>query len=140
LAITLLAADTYVQLNVIDIEDWITSDEERKVRILNVAKRTIDVKFQSYIEDNPDFIIPDEAVYEFCPILALLFNDQNKHMLNGVSQLSATGIASLMFKQDSIKTPGEYSLADFIPQSALNMIGSANGIKIGGKRVKWTVI
>lgn len=141
MAITIQDADQYVNNFVIDIDDWVDSDDNRKNRLLNVANTTLQTRLKEYIKQNPAFVVPDTAVYEFAATLSIVFNDQNKHILNGVTQLSASGIASFMFKQSSVKQAGEYRLEDFIPQRAFDIISEANGVTVGrGKRVKWQVL
>lgn len=113
MALSLQAADTYVGLNVIDIEDWTDSDTARKQRILNVAERTLKSEFG-------DLVIPDEAVYEFVPILAAAFNDTNKMQAYGIRSFSMEGM-SFSFAQEAP------SLANLIPQSVRDLIAGANG-------------
>ena len=152
MALSIEAADDYINLFVIDVEDWVDCDDERKTRILNVAEATLATYFKHYgimgkqlvdlsVSGAVPITIPEHAVYVFCATLAVVYNDQNKLALQGVQQISASGVASLMFKLPHIKFPGSYKISDFIPQEAFDLIGDANGgIKLGGKRVKWMVL
>ena len=71
MSVTLLAADEYLSNYFIDVDDWNSSDESKKTRILNVSERTLTDTFEGYV-------IPDEAVYEFCGTLSIAFNDTNR--------------------------------------------------------------
>ncbi|MFL6479399.1 MAG: hypothetical protein ACJ8F5_00310 [Bacillales bacterium] len=129
MAVSTFGADAYIETNVILIEDWTDSDDERKQRILNVANSTMSRVY-------PTYTIPDNAVYEYAAVLATAFNDTNAQKQNGVKQFSVAGI-SYMFDG------GKESLESLIPTVALDLIGKANGVSLGGqggKRVKWTVL
>jgi hypothetical protein len=129
MAFNMFDADYYIETNVIVIEDWVDCDEDKKIRLLNVANSTMARVYPSYT-------IPDEAVYEFAAVLSVAFNDTNVQKQNGVKQFSVSGI-SYMFDG------GKVSIESLIPAAAIDLIGKANGISIGGtggKRVKWTVL
>jgi hypothetical protein len=129
LAVNIFDADSYIEMNVIVIEDWADSDEAKKQRLLNVANSTMARVY-------PTYTIPDEAVYEYAAVLAVAYNDTNVQKQNGVKQFSVAGI-SYMFDG------GKDSVESLIPAAAVDLIGKANGISIGGaggKRVKWTVL
>jgi hypothetical protein len=129
LAVNIFDADSYIESNVIVIEDWTDSDEAKKQRLLNVANSTLARVY-------PTYTIPDEAVYEYAAVLAVAYNDTNVQKQNGVKQFSVAGI-SYMFDG------GKDSVESLIPVAAVDLIGKANGISIGGaggKRVKWTVL
>jgi hypothetical protein len=129
LAVNIFDADSYIETNVIVIEDWVDSDEAKKQRLLNVANSTMTRVY-------PTYTIPDEAVYEYAAVLAVAYNDTNVQKQNGVKQFSVAGI-SYMFDG------GKDSVESLIPAAAVDLIGKANGISIGGaggKRVKWTVL
>jgi hypothetical protein len=129
MAVNVTDADLYIEQNVIDIEDWQDADEAKKQRIINVANRTLTTKY-------PDYTIPAEAVYEFSAELATKFNDTNRLNNQGVASFSITGVASFNFKDTQSR-----ELSAFIPQSALDLIGEANGgVKLGKRVVKWTVM
>lgn len=121
-------ADEYIAANCIDIEDWTDCEEAKKQRILNVASRTLSVKY-------PKYTIPDAAAYEFSNELAIAFNDTNRLQQQGIAAFSLTGVASFTFK-DWAKSGVE----NWIPQSALDIIGAENGVKIGARQAKWTVL
>ena len=127
--ISITDADLYIEQNVIDIEDWQDAEDSKKQRILNVADRTLAAKYG-------DYVIPDEAVYEFASALAIAYNDTNKLNNQGVASFSITGVASFNFKDTQSR-----ELTSFIPQSTLDIISAANdGVKLGGRVVKWTVM
>jgi hypothetical protein len=129
MAINIMDADAYIESNVIVIEDWTDSDEAKKQRLLNVAGSTLSRVY-------PTYTIPDEAVYEYAAVLAVAFNDTNVQKQNGVKQYSVAGI-TYMF--DS----GKESIESMIPTVALDIIGKANDVTLGGqgvKRIKWTVL
>jgi hypothetical protein len=129
MAVNVFDADSYIESNVIVIEDWVDSDEAKKQRLLNVALSTLSRVY-------PNYTIPDESVYEFAAVISVAFNDTNTQKQNGVKQYSVAGI-SYMFEG------GKESVESLIPAAAVDLIGKANGISIGGaggKRVKWTVL
>jgi hypothetical protein len=129
MAVNIFDADSYIELNVIVIEDWTDSDEAKKQRLLNVALSTLSRVY-------PNYTIPDEAVYEFVAVLSVAFNDTNVQKQNGVKQYSVAGI-SYMFDG------GKESVESLIPAVALDLIGKANDVTLGGqgvKRIKWTVL
>jgi hypothetical protein len=129
MAINIMDADAYIESHVIVIEDWVDSDEAKKQRLLNVAGSTLGRVY-------PTYTIPDEAVYEYAAVLSVAFNDTNVQKQNGVKQYSVAGI-TYMF--DS----GKESVESLIPTAALDIIGKANDVSLGGqgvKRIKWTVL
>lgn len=128
MAANITEADEYIAANCIDIEDWESAEEAKKQRIINVASRTLTTKY-------PRYTIPDAAVYEFANELAIAFNDTNRLQQQGVAAFSLTGVASFTFK-DWAKSGVEA----WIPQSALDIIGAENGVKIGARQAKWTVL
>lgn len=128
MAVNTFDADSYIELNVIDIEDWQNCDEEKKERILNVANSTITRKFPSYT-------IPDNAVYEFASALAIAFNDTNRLNNQGIASVSITGVASFNFKDTQSR-----SMDAFIPEVVYQLIGEANGVKLSRRRVGWSVL
>ncbi|UKS30158.1 hypothetical protein LOZ80_14945 [Paenibacillus sp. HWE-109] len=125
-------ADEYIAQNCIDVEDWTDSDEAKKLRIVNVANRTLTTKY-------PKYTIPDAAVYEFANVLATVFNDTNRLQQQGVTQFSLSGVASFQFKDASVNSAGS-DVAKFIPQAALDLIGAENGVKLSKRSVAWTVV
>lgn len=128
MAVNITDANEYIAANCIDIEDWESAEEAKKQRILNVASRTLTTKY-------PRYTIPDAAVYEFSNELAIAFNDTNRWQQQGIAAYSVTGVASYTFK-DWAKSGVEA----WIPQSALDIIGAENGVRIGARQAKWTVL
>lgn len=126
MAITTFDADVYIEQNVIVIDDWVDSDEAKKTRLLNVALSTLNRIYS-------DYTIPDNAVYEYAAVLAVAFNDTNVQKQNGVKSFA---IAGINFTFDG----GKDSVESLIPESAKDLIGKENGVKLGGRRVKWTVL
>lgn len=125
--ISIKEADAYIAVNCIDIGEWSESDEARKQRIINVASRTLTAKY-------PQYKIPDAAVYEFSNELAIAFNDTNKLQQHGIAAFSIKNL-SYAFR-DGEKS----SLEGWIPQSVWDIIGAKNGVKLGIRQVKWTVL
>ena len=123
MAVNIFDADSYIETNVIVIDDWTDSDDERKQRILNVASATITRVY-------PTYTIPDNAVYEFAAVLATAYNDTNAQKQNGVKQFSVSGISYTFGEKQSIES--------LIPSSARAIISKENGVSLS--RVKWTVL
>lgn len=111
-------ADIYINSFIIDNEDWVASDDAKKLRILNVAQRTLITEF-------PRYFIPDEAVYEFCAGLAVVFNDTNKYQQHGVASFSVTGVASFTYKENNVKTPGGTAMREFIGREVFDILNEA---------------
>ncbi|MEC0719043.1 hypothetical protein P8882_02000 [Bacillus haynesii] len=128
MSLSVEGADEYINRTTIDNEDWNDSAHERKQRILNVADDVLVRKF-------PDYKIPDDAVYEFANVLAIAYNDTNRLNKHGVASYSITGVASFNFK-DTMKVDDE----SLIPKKTLDLIGEENGVKLGGRRIQWTVL
>lgn len=129
MALDIISANNYIEANVIDIEDWVDSDDPKKQRLLNVASQILSRKY-------PDYTIPDNAVYEFAANLAVAYNDTNRLNNQGIAGFSITGVGSFNFKDTQKR-----DLESFIPKTALDLIGEANGgVKLGGRSVKWTVL
>ena len=124
MAVDIFSADSYIESNVIVVEDWTDCDDAKKQRILNVASST-------FTRVYPDYTIPDEAVYEYAAVLATAFNDTNVQKQNGVTQFSVSGI-SYTFRS------GKDRIEALIPTSAKALIGTANGVTVS--RVKWVVL
>lgn len=128
MAVNITDANTYIQANVINIEDWLDADNAKKQRILNVAATTLQRRF-------PQYTIPDEAVYEFAAVLAVRFNDTNRLNQQGIDSFTIDGVGSFKFRN------GQADIESFIPKSALALIGDVNGVQLsGGRRVMWTVL
>ncbi len=130
MAVNITDADSYINLNVINVDDWTEADEAKKQRIINVANRTLMKKF-------PDTVIPDNAVYEFSAILATVFNDVNKYAQQGVSQFSVSGVTSFQFNDANTK-----ELDYFINRDVIDLINEANDERhqVSISKVKWTVL
>ncbi|MCU6709352.1 hypothetical protein M6D81_11600 [Paenibacillus sp. J5C_2022] len=129
MAVNIGAADGYITLNCIDNEDWESSDDARKLRILNVAGRKLTSKYGQYT-------IPDDAVYEYANDLSVAFNDTNRLQQQGVAAFGLTGVANFTFK-DWAKT----GLDALISDTVLDLISAANdGVKLSRRAVKWTVL
>jgi S-formylglutathione hydrolase FrmB len=128
MAVNSFDADVYIKGNVIDIDDWLDADASKKDRILKVAETTLTRKYSKYI-------VPDNAVYEFAAVLATAFNDTNRLNNQGIAGFSITGVGSFNFKDTQRR-----DIEAFIPQSSLSLIGEANGVKLSGRRVGWSVI
>lgn len=125
-------ADEYIALNCIDTEDWTDADEAKKQRILNVAGRTLSVKY-------PDYTIPDAAVYEFANVLCVIFNDTNRYSKHGIASFGVSGVANFAFKAELVFGP-DVDLSKFIPQSALDIIGEENDVTLAKRAPLWTVM
>lgn len=133
MAVNIGSAEEYIALNCIDVEDWTDADEAKKLRMLNVAARTLTTKY-------PTYTVPDNAVYEFSNVLATVFSDTNRLAQQGVTSFALTGTASFNFKDGSVRNPGD-DVARFIPQAALDLISAANGgVKLSRRNVGWTVL
>jgi hypothetical protein len=93
-----------------------------------VAGRTLTLKYAQYT-------IPDAAVYEYANALATAFNDTNALQQQGVASFGLSGVANFTFK-DGLKT----GLDALIPDVVYDIIGAANGVKLGRKTVKWVTM
>lgn len=132
MAITVEDANTYITANCIDIYDWTSADEAKKLRIVNVASRDIARYYSQYT-------IPDAAVYEFANVLASVYSDTTGIAQKGVISTSVGGKVSVNFKDSAVTGPGG-STRRFIPQAALDLIGAENGVTLSKRGVKWTVM
>lgn len=127
-SLTVADADAYIEANCIDIDDWTEADEAKKRRIVTVANRVLTTKYAKYT-------IPDAAVYLFANELATAYNDTNRLQQQGIASYGVTGVASFTFK-DWAKN-GEEA---WIPDSALDLIGNVNGVRLGKKTAKWVTL
>lgn len=136
MAVNLADANAYIDQYVIDNEDWKDADDAKKQRILNVAARTLSTKY-------PQYTIPDEAVYEYAAVLAVVFNDTNRLTQQGVTSFAVDGVGSFNFKDTGVRTPGE-DIEQYIPKTAIDLINAvpanAELPKIGYRSVKWLVL
>jgi hypothetical protein len=128
MAITVNDATTYINANCISIDDWTDADDAKKLRIVNVAGRTLTDKYAQYT-------IPDAAVYEYANTLAIAFNDTNALQQQGVASFGLTGVANFTFK-DGVKT----GLDAVIPDVVYTIIGAENGVKLSKRAVKWVTM
>ncbi|MFJ9252174.1 hypothetical protein ABDH77_13710 [Bacillus pumilus] len=128
LAATVEGANDYINTFLVDTEDWIDADEEKKSRLLNRASSTLTRVFSKYI-------IPDKAVYEFVNVLAIAYNDTNRLNKHGISSFSITGVGSFNYK-DTLRVEDE----DLIPKESIVAIEEENDVKFGGKRIRRTVL
>ncbi|MFD2702783.1 hypothetical protein ACFSVM_20290 [Paenibacillus shunpengii] len=113
-------ANDYISANCIDIEDWTDADEAKKQRIVNVASRTLTVKY-------PTYTIPDAAVYEFANVLAVVFNDTNRLAQHGITGFTLDKVGSFDYKDSSVSGP-DHDLSKLIPRVATALIGAENGV------------
>lgn len=126
-------SEAYISLYCVDNDDWFDCSEDKKLRMLNVAARTLTTKY-------PTYTVPDNAIYEFSNVLATVFSDTNRLAQQGVSQISISGTAAFTFKDGGVREPGA-DIARFIPQAALDLISAANGgVKLSRRNVGWTVL
>lgn len=132
MTISVTDADAYIAANCIDVEDWTDSDDARKIRILNVATRTLTTKYAAYV-------IPDAAVYEFANVLSIAFNDTNRMQRQGINVFGLASVFNVGFKAELVTGP-DADLSKLIPQSALDIIGAENGVKLSKRATKWTVL
>ncbi|WP_029100212.1 hypothetical protein [Brevibacillus thermoruber] len=128
MAVNVSDATAYIANYCIDNEDFLEAETARKQTLLNVAERELKRKY-------PTYTIPDEAIYETANVLAIKFNDTNKLSAQGVQSFSVSGVASFTFKQAS-----SADLSRLIPQTALDIIGDANGVKLSTRRVGRAVL
>lgn len=132
MALSIEAATAYISANVITSEDWTDCDDAKKTRILNVASQTLSDMYA-------DYIIPDEAVYEFCATLATVFNDTNKYQQQGVAGFSVTGVGSFTFKDNNVSSVIGQPLDQLVPKRAILLIDKANGITTARRVVGWII-
>lgn len=128
MAVTVAEATAYINANCIDIEDWTDSDAAKQQRIVNVAERTLTHKY-------PQYTIPDAAIYEFANELAIAYNDTNRLQQQGIASFGVTGVANFTFKEWA-----KSGVESWIPESALDIIGAENGVKLGRKVAKWVTM
>lgn len=121
-------ATTYINANCVLIDDWTDADDAKKLRIVNVAGRTLTDKYAQYT-------IPDAAVYEYANELAIAFNDTNTLRQQGVASFGLASVANFTFK-DGQKT----GLDALIPDVVYTLIGAENGVKLSKRAVKWVTM
>ncbi|MEK4311799.1 hypothetical protein MKY03_13780 [Bacillus sp. FSL P2-0092] len=128
MAATVEGANDYINTFLVDTEDWIDADEAKKNRLINRASSTLTRVF-------PKYVIPDKAVYEFVNVLAIAYNDTNRLNKHGISSYSITGVAAFNYK-DTLRSEDE----DLIPRESISAIEDENGVQIGGRRIRRTVL
>ncbi|SLC95787.1 Uncharacterised protein [Mycobacteroides abscessus subsp. massiliense] len=128
MALSVEAANEYINRMTIDNEDWKDYDVAKQRRILNVAEDVLARKFRKYV-------IPDDAVYEFTNVLATAYNDTNRLNKHGIASYSITGVGSFTYKE-TLRADDE----SLIPKKTIDLIEEANGVKLSGRTVKATVM
>lgn len=132
MAIEITSADIYVSAYVIANEDWIECEADKKQRILNVASQVLADKYE-------DYVVPDEAIYEYAATLATVFNDTNKMQQQGIAGFSVTGVGSFTFKENNVNSAAGQPLDEFIPKRAKQIIEKANDVSLADNTVGWLV-
>ncbi|MCV4329543.1 hypothetical protein [Bacillus velezensis] len=128
MALSVEAANEYINRMTIDNEDWNDYDDAKQQRVLNVAEDVLARKFRKYV-------IPDDAVYEFTNVLAIAYNDTNRLKKHGIASYSITSVGSFTYKE-TLRSDDE----SLIPKKTINLIEEANGVKLSGRNVKATVM
>ncbi|MEB3692713.1 hypothetical protein VDJ78_00185 [Bacillus amyloliquefaciens] len=128
MALSVEAANEYINRMTIDNEDWNDYDNAKQQRVLNVAEDVLARKFRKYV-------IPDDAVYEFTNVLATAYNDTNRLNKHGIASYSITGVGSFTYKE-TLRADDE----SLIPKKTIDLIEEANGVKLSGRTVKATVM
>ncbi|KAA0747494.1 hypothetical protein DN389_05535 [Bacillus sp. AY3-1] len=113
------AANEHIDTFVISSEDWHDADDDKKVRLMNAAGRSLHKQFDGCV-------IPDNAIYEFSAYLAIVYNDTNKMQQQGIASFSVTGVGSFTFKENNVKSAVGQSLEGLIPDSVLELIEEVN--------------
>ncbi|MEK4547357.1 hypothetical protein NYE64_13820 [Bacillus sp. FSL L8-0173] len=128
MALSVEAANEYINRMTIDNEDWNDYDDAKRQRVLNVAEDVLARKFRKYV-------IPDDAVYEFTNVLATAYNDTNRLNKHGIASYSITGVGSFTYKE-TLRADDE----SLIPTKTIDLIEEANDVKLSGRTVKATVM
>lgn len=132
MAITVLDATDYISKFCVDVEEWLDNiEDEQRERCLNVSNRTL-------LREYADLTIPDEAVFEFANVLAILFSDTNKSQFHGVNTFTVNGLGTWDFKGAGVKLPSDINFADYIPRISKDLIAQVNGLPLKNQKVKWT--
>ncbi|SCV23883.1 Uncharacterized protein BCRIVMBC845_06480 [Bacillus cereus] len=125
------AANEHIDAYVISNEDWHDADDQKKVRLMNSADRTLHKQFKGNV-------IPDNAIYEFSAYLAIVFNDTNKMQQQGIASFSVTGVGSFTFKENNVSSAIGQSLSELIPDSVLELIEEVNeDLHVSGREIGW---
>ncbi len=128
MALSVEAANEYINRMTIDNEDWNDYDDAKQQRVLNVAEDVLARKFRKYV-------IPDDAVYEFTNVLATAYNDTNRLNKHGIASYSITGVGSFTYKE-TLRADDE----SLIPKKTIDLIEEASDVKLSGRTVKATVM
>ncbi|AUS16992.1 hypothetical protein [Bacillus velezensis] len=128
MALSVEAANEYINRMTIDNEDWNDYDFAKQQRVLNVAEDVLARKFRKYV-------IPDDAVYEFTNVLATAYNDTNRLNKHGIASFSLTGVGSFTYKE-TLRADDE----SLIPKKTIDLIEEENDVKLSGRTVKATVM
>ncbi|MCA1232024.1 hypothetical protein A6g_18075 [Bacillus velezensis] len=128
MALSVEAANEYINRMTIDNEDWNDYDDAKQQRVLNVAEDVLARKFRKYV-------IPDDAVYEFTNVLAIAYNDTNRLKKHGIASYSLTGVGSFTYKE-TLRADDE----SLIPKKTIDLIEEENDVKLSGRTVKATVM
>ncbi|MEX5835893.1 hypothetical protein D070_13205 [Bacillus velezensis] len=128
MALSVEAANEYINRMTIDNEDWNDYDNAKQQRVLNVAEDVLARKFRKYV-------IPDDAVYEFTNVLATAYNDTNRLNKHGIASFSLTGVGSFTYKE-TLRADDE----SLIPKKTIALIEEENDVKLSGRTVKATVM
>lgn len=128
MALSVEAANDYINRMTIDNEDWNDYDAAKQQRVLNVAEDVLSRKFRKYV-------IPDDAVYEFTNVLATAYNDTNRLNKHGIASFSLTGVGSFTYKE-TLRADDE----SLIPKKTIDLIEEENDVKLSGRTVKATVM
>jgi hypothetical protein len=143
-------ATSHIEAFIIDNVDWVEADDSKKLRILNVAERTVndyvDGRLPRLIASKlgkplekitrDDYVVPSEAIYELAATLARVFNDTNRMQQHGIAGFSITGVGSFTFKESNVKNAAGESMHVFITREAIGYIEKANDIKIATRVIK----
>lgn len=125
-------ANEHIDAFVITNEDWHDAEDAKKVRIMNVAERTLRNQYDAKT------IIPDNAVYEFSAYLAIVYNDTNRMQQQGIASFSITGVGSFTFKESNVNSAIGQPLDELIPDSVAKLIDEANGsLQKSGRKIGW---
>ncbi|MGG0364688.1 hypothetical protein ABEY46_20585, partial [Bacillus velezensis] len=120
MALSVEAANEYINRMTIDNEDWNDYDDAKQQRVLNVAEDVLARKFRKYV-------IPDDAVYEFTNVLAIAYNDTNRLKKHGIASYSLTGVGSFTYKE-TLRADDE----SLIPKKTIDLIEEENDVKLSG--------
>ncbi|WP_431819261.1 hypothetical protein LWL40_27455 (plasmid) [Bacillus thuringiensis] len=125
-------ANKHIDAYVITNEDWHEADDAKKVRIMNVAGRTLRNHYGA------NTIIPPNAEYEFSAYLAIVYNDTNRMQQQGIASFSVTGVGSFTFKKNNVSSPIGQALDELIPDSVDELVAQANeSLQTKGRKIGW---